>query len=344
MNRPLWSFSHSPSGCDTIEPLLPLYADGIASPSEIRLVEAHLPGCAGCRAELSWIQATHAALASRPVAVPPPDLHGRIAQAIAASSAAPVTLRPARVFSLRPAYAAAASLTAAGIAFGLSYSLWHTPSQTIVKPVAPPQVAKSAPMPVVKTRLAPKTIKLHALVASNTVKARAVKHLPVVHQTPPVFVAPTEHIAKLTPKQSVVPFTLKTPVHHLTPNKQVASAPPAEKHPLFHTDKITAPKHTEPEKVAALLPKEPVHVNVEVKAPIINVDPPAAQVASNTKARTPESRTLLGPAVASALRMQTVGYKMRNSAVRHASQSATDMMYSADTGRVAYIDAVHGDQ
>ena len=133
MKRPPSFPASSPFGCRAIEPLLPLYADGAALPDEVRQVESHLPGCADCRAALSWLKATHAALAARPVAVPPPDLHARIARAIAASSDAPASLRPvpalrpARAFSLRPAYAAAASLAALGIAV-LSYPLWHAPS------------------------------------------------------------------------------------------------------------------------------------------------------------------------------------------------------------------------
>ncbi len=111
--------------CDAIEPLLSLYGDGMASAGEARLVEAHLPGCESCRESLAWMQATRRALTGRPVQQPPADLHARIAEAIAASEAAPMRLRPARTFATRPAFAAAASLAAVGLFLG--YSLTHLP-------------------------------------------------------------------------------------------------------------------------------------------------------------------------------------------------------------------------
>ncbi len=126
--------------CEAIDPLLSLYGDGMASPAEARLVEAHLPICESCRESLAWMQATRRALSGRPVLSPPADLHARIAEAIAASDAAPLRLRPARSFATRPAFAAAASLAAVGLFLG--YSLTH-PSRpgVAVKPVPPLSVA-----------------------------------------------------------------------------------------------------------------------------------------------------------------------------------------------------------
>jgi len=113
-----------PDDCASLAPLLSLYADGMASSDEARHVAEHLPGCAACRQSLLWTQATRRALAARPIMPPPPDLRARIAEAIAASSAAPAALRPVRSFALRPAFAAAASLSVLGL---LSYGLLHAP-------------------------------------------------------------------------------------------------------------------------------------------------------------------------------------------------------------------------
>ena len=131
--------------CEAIDPLLSLYADGMASPNEARRVETHLPGCDSCRELLAWMQATQRALAARPVVRPPAELRARIADAIAAASAAPVPAfgtRPARSFSLRPAYAAAASLTIVGL---VSYSLLHHPTPAVHPPVASSPLVAAVP-------------------------------------------------------------------------------------------------------------------------------------------------------------------------------------------------------
>lgn len=126
--------------CASLDPLLSLYADGMTSPQEVRRVESHLPGCAECRQSLLWMQATRRALAARPVVPPPHDLRARIAEAIAASSAAPLAARPVRSFRLRPAFAAAASLSVIGL---LSYGLLHAP--------APPETVHPQPPAAVAT-------------------------------------------------------------------------------------------------------------------------------------------------------------------------------------------------
>jgi len=123
MNWLFWKGAHSSllDPCDTIEPLLALYADQMASPMEGRRVDAHLQECLFCRDTLLWMQATRKTLASRPVALPPADLRARIAEAIAASDGVPA--QTPRVFKLRPAYAAAASLTALAV-FLIGHSLY----------------------------------------------------------------------------------------------------------------------------------------------------------------------------------------------------------------------------
>jgi len=124
--------------CDALDPLLSLYADHMASPEEARRVEAHLLDCEACRESAQWMQATHRALASRPTILPPADLHAQIARAIAASPS--VSVRPVRAFSLRPAYAAAASLTAVGAI--LAGHVLLTARSVAPRPAKPPQVAE----------------------------------------------------------------------------------------------------------------------------------------------------------------------------------------------------------
>ena len=163
MNLNFWTRTPPPASddCGTIDPLLSLYADGMASAEESPRVEAHLLGCSACRESLAWMRATQRALAARPVVSPSADLRARIASAIAASSTAPVPAlfqaRPGRAFSVRPAYAVAASLTLLG-AVAVSYGLLHTPAPdtqattaTHIRSASPivadvPRVRPSAPI------------------------------------------------------------------------------------------------------------------------------------------------------------------------------------------------------
>lgn len=336
MNRPFWSFrTSSVTPCDALEPLLPLYADGMASPSEIRQVEAHLPDCESCRAELAWMQATHAALASRPVAVPPPDLHARIALAIAASAPAPVTLRPARVFTVRTAYAAAASVTVLGIA--LSYSLWHTPGQVVVKHSA--QHNAIAFVPTAKVHALPKTTK-QPRVASSTVKPFAVKRIVVAHKTGPAAVTPPEYIASnvLPTKLPASPQRVKAPTHHAASAPLLASnhVPLTEKLITPHSEKIITPKPIETPKVANVF-KEPVHVHIDIQPPIVTVSPPVVRTASDDplsgfKAQLKERNA----------QMRNVSYAVTQYTKRIPYSGATNLMRSMDdSSRVANIGDIH---
>ena len=276
-----WTFGNnrmSDDDCAAIEPLLPLYADGMASPEESRRVDAHLPGCGGCRETLAWMQATHRALAARPIALPPPDLHSRIAEAIAASSAAP-SLRPARSFTLRPAYAAAASLTVLGIA--LSYSLWHIPSSVVIPHTVPPVVAS---VPVVKTQavsLLPKSpVKMHRL-AATTLPAKTATTLPArtapARKTPAAASVTPEprHLAVNIPAPVVHPVpvlakpTAKAPDYHAQPSKQLANnrTVPAVKHAPIVPEK-TMPKTVETQHIASRV-TEPAHVSVVILPPTV---------------------------------------------------------------------------
>ena len=205
MNWSFWTKHRHPGShdseldsCDTIDPLLALYADHMASPTESIRVEGHLPGCESCRESLGWMQATRRALSSRPVVLPPADLRARIAGAIAASATV-ADVRPQRVFALRPSYAAAASLSILG-ALVLGYSLLSTPKVTPQIPApklvaALPQVEVDKPL-IAQPPLVPRLIaKHHALQAtgvdtSPTAAAPdAVGHAPrvSVDVTPPVL-------------------------------------------------------------------------------------------------------------------------------------------------------------
>ncbi len=167
MNWLSWTTPRTaPDDCASLDPLLSLYADGMASPQEVRRVESHLPGCAECRQSLLWMQATRRALAARPVVPPPHDLRARIAEAIAASSA----VRPVRSFVLRPAFAAAASLSVIGL---LSYGLLHAPAPPeTVHPQPPPKVVavlppKAVPAPAVRPTPLPTPLR-HVLTTRRT--------------------------------------------------------------------------------------------------------------------------------------------------------------------------------
>ncbi len=374
MNRPFWLFrtSASSDNCETIEPLLSLAADGMASPEETRRLDAHLPGCDGCRAALSWMQATRAtlasrpvavpppdlhsrialaiALSSRPVAVPPPDLHSRIALAIAASSAAPASLRPARVFSLRTAYAAAASVTVLGIA--LSYPLWHAPGAVAVKHSARPAVVASAP--AVKAPAVPKIIKRTAkrpLVASNATKPLTVKHTIIAHKTPLIAVMPPEHTASsvVPTKLPAVPQVVKAPVHHAPLSPQIASrtiAPPEkhsiEKHAPLPVARKIAPKPLEGPRVAKII-KEPAKIPLEIRTPSLTPDTPPVRTAS---AQTAPSKSDYGMGYLRArLQAQNAIHVPVSITTRDLSHGATSLIHTVgDDEHTAFISAVHGNQ
>ena len=349
MNRPFWSFQSSPqSVCDTIEPLLSVYADGMASAAEARQVDAHLPGCEHCRAALSWMQATRTTLASRPVAVPPPDLHSRIALAIAASSAAPVSLRPARVFSLRTAYAAVASVTALGIA--LSYPLWHTPTEMAAKHPARPMVAATVPPSAVKPHPAPKT-PTRPLVAFNSVKPAAAKHTSIARKT---VVIPLEHTASnaVPTKLPVVPsIIVKAPVHHALPTQKVASRETAltqqhslEKHAPLPGVKTPAPKLTEGPKVAKVI-KEPTRIPLNIRTPKLTPDLPMVRVASTHEAVSLKPDNYLGDVVTQTERMRKVTLAAVSVPAQRSYHEATNVMQEVgNTDQTAFISAVHGNQ
>ena len=68
------------------DPLLARLADGSLDDAERASLDAHLAGCARCRAEAEAQRAVFAALSARPPATPPFDLAARIAAEIARES------------------------------------------------------------------------------------------------------------------------------------------------------------------------------------------------------------------------------------------------------------------
>ena len=341
MNRPVWSSHSSLSGCELIEPLLTLYADGFASSAETRLVDTHLPDCAGCRAALTWIQVTHAALASRPVAVPPPDLHSRIALAIASSPAAPVRLHPSRVFALRPAYAAAASLTALGIALGLSHSLWHTQSQVGVKQTAPPQAIATVPA-VVNSHKLP-AVKKHVQVASHPAEAVPARHLPAAHKVLPVPETPEYVATNIVPEtRPIVKAVLaKIPPRGLVPSKLVIAK--ITKTPT-NTVNLPLSKHAMPDvPIVANVFKEPVPIPVRIQPATVTNQASTVQTASNED-NTAKSSVILGSVRAYTHQMQTVSFSASGYTARQYSRGAANMMHVVDGENATNIVDIHGNQ
>ena len=350
MNWPFWSLSRPAQflSCESIEPLLSLYADGMASADEARLVEAHLPDCPDCREALSWIQATHRTLAARPIALPPANLHSRIAQAIAASSAAPIKLSPARSFTLRPAYAAAASLTVLGLV--LSYSLWHSPAQTPVKQTPKLPRMASVPKPIARPHQAqlPRTVRVKSvrpLVASNapSVKPITVKRLPTLRKTAPIrLTLPQEQVASRLPIPAAphthpVLLRAKTPVHTLPQHNLTASnkiVPAEVLHKTVPVETI-APKLSVSPLVANNHTQEPV--TVHILPPTVTAEPPKVQTASETSAPSSKLGDILGPVRTRIGQMRSVAYLTTSRSYRGASH----VMQSLDTEHTAYIDGIH---
>lgn len=298
----------NPDDCGTIDPLLSLHADGMASTEEAQRVEAHLPGCDACRESLAWMRATQRALASRPIVSPPADLRARIAAAIAASSAAPVpvsfTVR--RSFTLRPVYAAAASVALLGI---ISYGLLHTQTpQAAVNHSAANSPVVTAPA---KVAVVPSTI-------SSTPAVRSVALGVKTHITRHPFVTPRlapvdPNLVALNQPNQAAPEPVKPHVKAKSDTRMLAEAAPVITLPksspvifkksaprklrpeMMATNKGVAPS-TETHRVPAVKP-EPKKIDVVVaeaphnpvlsvpafieKMPIITPDPAPTVVAVN---------------------------------------------------------------
>ncbi len=324
-------------------------------------MEAHLPSCGSCRASLFWMQATHRALAARPVAVPPADLHSRIAEAIAASSAAP-SLRPVRSFTLRPAYAAAASLTVLGVILG--HSLLHSPVSSVpnisaARP-APPRVAVVPPAPQKVKSVLPPSVRVKA---QQALVARNVPAAAPQHDLPKSIAA--EHA--LAPRKTVlvnadaapdqVASNAPAPVHALAPlhvqikpaahsvlvhfpaasSNKMASAkvPSAAKRPSAVTE-IIKPRPAEVPMLARH-DKETLPVQVHIEPPIVTVPSPAAHTVSLTSA----SGDALASVRAFTGSLRTAPLAKTSFAVRQASVGATNALHSLATEHSGYQPAVY---
>lgn len=354
MKWPFWTRPQPVTldNCETIDPLLSLYADGMASSEEARRVTAHLPGCDSCRESLAWMQATQRALAGRPVVRPPAALRARIAAAIAASSAAPISVssaaRPARSFALRPAYAAAASLAILGI---VSYSVLHSP-QNVHHTITPhnqvaglPPIENSSPTvkPTVPDVILKPTIKHHShgsvkpapinrpLVASNPTDAESSS--PPVKVKVPVLAHRTVKVAeKPSPTLS---STIKPHIPTVKKNVQPAPLMASTKAPTAsvetHKAPVVQPEIKKPAPVVAALPKLASPAIIE-QQPIVTQDPPA-RVASN------HSNNPLGMVNDYARRLRTAEFKAK---VARSVSNAALIVPTIDQDKKPGIDTVSG--
>ena len=288
MTRPLTTSARQPDACAAIDPLLSLHADGMASSDESRRVEAHLPVCASCRQSLLWMQATRRALAARPILPPPADLQARIARSIAAAAAVPVPIRPARVFSLRPALAAAASLTFVAAVAG--YSLLHShapkvtplpPKQTVVAVTPRPEPMLPHALPSTK----PPVVKHHPpsepMIADKTIDEQPEMPAP----SPPPAVKPTlKPTANTAPSAKPRPRLILRKKPLLAPAQvAILPTPSPEEH---HAPPVRTPDSNAPDKVAtAHVPPAPNPANA---APAI---PPQASAPVMTASNNTENHT-----------------------------------------------------
>ena len=298
--------------CGTVNPLLSVYADGMADADETRHVEAHLPGCADCRASLAWARATQRALSSRPVAVPPADLRGRIALAIAASDAAPVpafAVRSARAFVLRPAFTAAAAASVALLG-ALSYGLMHRDIPAVTPPMVPSQVAvaphvspstlpvKPAAVSSVKTAMRrpishPKHADFDPALMADSTPPETASHPPVV-KTHAASKGSAPKMASVTPAPAPIKVAVVS-IKKLAPRTSTVGMMATTKASTFssetHRPLIIRHETRKPEIIIATVPHAPTisaPVLIE-KTPIITPDPaPAAMVASRGRFQTAE--------------------------------------------------------
>lgn len=358
-----------PDDCGTIDPLLSLYADGLASAEEARRVEGHLPGCAACRESLAWMQATQRALALRPVVSPPADLHARIASAIAASSAAPVSVstKGRRAFALRPAYAAAASLTALGIV--VSYGLLHTQAppanipSAVIAPVivaAVPHVSSSAPVvkPVPGLSVKPHTAH-HPTAVLKRARLNPELNPDLMARIQPDESQPesaevkkparaateTQRLSLPAPTIALIkphPSFLKKPTLPKFKPEMMAKAPKA---PVLsgetHRPLVVQPEPRRPETVVATVPHDsPASVPVNVGVPSIKPDPsPTVVVVSvhESHVQTADLHGPLGPVKVHLSAMQS----FTHTTIGRVDRGAAYASRTIESDGVAYIDGIH---
>lgn len=350
----------TPDDCGAIDPLLSPYADGMADAEEARRVEMHLPVCAACRESLSWMQATQRAVAARPVVSPPADLRARIATAIAASSAASGQARPARAFVLRPAFAAAASLTALGVA--VSYGLFHTQALPTAKngPAVAPKVAVAPPVnplaSVVKTATGPGVkppVAHHPAAAPKRARfnpdlvARAPldesPSEPVVVRVPAGAGAGAKTPAKPAPALALIkphPSFVKKPIlPHFKPELLATTKTPASPAET-HKPPALQPEIRKPETFVAKLPPAPAHAapTFVEKPPVITPDPaPTVAVASSHEGHF-QTADFLGPVRQHLGQMRNVAYSTGG---RTVNKGIASTAHGPGSEGMAYVPGVY---
>ena len=371
MTRPFWTRPKQPEPdtCESLELLLSPYADGMAAPEEALRVDHHLPSCPACRQSLLWMQATRKALASRPLVLPPPDLRARIARSIAEIDAAPSVQRPARVFTLRPAYAAAASLSVVAAVVG--YGLMHAQTPAHVAPVRPVQVAKAtktvltAPTKATAATAPKPTVKAaptHLLVAqanphhsTERIASKGPDDQPEVPARDTVPAAPPTHASAPSPNPEPV---LDTPIHtiHIRPRALPHVKPISPRSPVAvmafgklphkpvegkapNAD-LPEARHTDPQVASDKVPD--VRVPIQVERPVVTNDtPPVVRTAS-------ASFGVMG-SVQAYIHVHQTGYEHELSlagrtAVRTATRTATShpiAITSGPEGQEVYQDMIH---
>ncbi len=171
--------------CDDYSMLLSAYLDNEATPAERRQVEAHLPCCAVCQAELNLLRETARVTALLPDRLPPPELRERI---FALTTHRPSVWERFRALALRPELFTPA--LAAGLVALVALTSRMAPRPGVAPHPPAPQVAQS--------RKASELAKKAAVASAKKKGAMKVAPAPPVKQAPTV-VTPAAPSADETP-------------------------------------------------------------------------------------------------------------------------------------------------
>ncbi|HEU4593090.1 MAG TPA: zf-HC2 domain-containing protein [Steroidobacteraceae bacterium] len=110
--------------CEEARPLIESYLDGELDRGEVDRIEAHLSGCAHCRAELAELERLRGALRALPRQPAPAQLRRRLAQA----GELPALDVPSRG-ALRTGWWAMAASLLLGLALGAGFMHWRGPAR-----------------------------------------------------------------------------------------------------------------------------------------------------------------------------------------------------------------------
>lgn len=345
MNWRFWTHPRPDEICAQIAPLLSLESDGMASPAETARIAAHLQTCDACRQARMWMQATRQVIVQRPAVVPPSALRARIVQAMAQTAPAPVRPAP-RPLILRPAFAAACSLTLVGaVALRL---LWPGQTPPVVAPV-PPRIARTAPAPPISVkRAAPSVARIARVIPPAallpTASARPPRSLIAEARTPRSLIAQTQTIEKRSPVSSVpapVPPKRNPRVILARSGDNASAAAP------LPVRKTTIP---EPTRVAVQPPTARTPL-VETPAPPVEPTPAAPEPDKPTVVASAPPPVIARPDTNSALRSGLLNRQGEARAVRtvHASASTGSLSRTASydpdrESRSGTLSAVNSDQ